>query len=287
MRINLVAALLLLPALLSAQDVVSVKGRIVNPSGEAVEYVQVGIPKYQIGTVSTADGRFAIEMPPDTLQFHHVSYETGYCAITGPAEDLVIVLEPAQLPAAVLIGGNTKEKYLLRPGTKVMGNTGIISFSLSDGHPTGMELGSVARARTPFLVTDILLSIHSNHIPGCIASINIYRIEGKKESFVNVLHQPIYFDVAVSNDPQAFDLQPEESILLEPGQYFIAFQIVGCDEEAMQAILAKPEEERQFWEMSLDAVIYFKSSYRREVALGEMSYLPVNIGISVKGLEYQ
>jgi len=136
-------------------------------------------------------------------------------------------------------------------------------------------------------VQDILFSVHSNHIPGCVASINIYRIEGKKESFVNVLHKPIYFDVAVSNDPQDFDIQPEETLLLEPGRYFIAFQIVGCNNEALQAFLAKKQEERKIWEMSMDFNIYLKSSYVREVALGKMEYLPVNIGVAVKGLEYR
>ena len=127
----------------------------------------------------------------------------------------------------------------------------------------------------------------NNHIPGCVASINVYRIEGKRESFVNVLHKPIYFDVPVSDEPLDFDIRPEETLLLEPGRYFIAFQIVGCDDEALQTFLAKPDEERKLWEMTMDFNIFVKSSYVREVALGEMEHLPVNIGVAVKGLEYQ
>ena len=287
MRINFVLATLLLPVMLFAQDRVTVKGRIVDEKGDAVEYVQLGVPKLQIGTVSTADGRFEIEMPCDTLEFFHVSYQPAAYPVTGAADDVVIVLHEQELPPAVLIGGDTKEKYLLRPGTKVLGNKGIISFSLQNGRSEGRELGSVAQVRKPFLVQDILLSVHSNHIPGCVASVNIYRIEGKNESFVNVLRKPIYFEVAVSDDPQPFDIQPEETLLLEPGKYFIAFQIVGYDEQALAAFLDKPGEDRKFWEMSMDFIIHFKSSYVREVALGEMKSLPVNIGIAVKGLEYQ
>jgi len=287
MRINFVLATLLLPVMLFAQDRVTVKGRIVDEKGDAVEYVQLGVPKLQIGTVSTADGRFEIEMPCDTLEFFHVSYQPAAYPVTGAADDVVIVLHEQELPPAVLIGGDTKEKYLLRPGTKVLGNKGIISFSLQNGRSEGRELGSVAQVRKPFLVQDILLSVHSNHIPGCVASVNIYRIEGKNESFVNVLRKPIYFEVAVSDDPQPFDIQPEETLLLEPGKYFIAFHIVGYDEQALAAFLDKPEEDRKFWEMSMDFIIHFKSSYVREVALGEMKSLPVNIGIAVKGLEYQ
>ena len=287
MRIGLYLALLLLPVCNYAQERVTVKGRIVDENGDAVEYVQLGVPKYQIGTVSTDDGRFEIEVPCDTLEFFHVSYQTAHYPVRGAADDVVIVLQEQELPPAISIGGNTKERYLLRPGMNVLGGKGVISTSLRDGRPIGRELGSVAQAKKPFLVKDILLTVHSNHIPGCVAAVNIYRIGDGEESFVNVLHKPIYFDVAVSDDPQKYDIRPEETILLEPGRYFIAFQLVGCDEEAMQAFLTKPEEDRQFWEMSMDFDIYLKSSYIREAALGEMEHLPVNIGVAVKGLEYQ
>ena len=286
MRINLVSAILLFPALLSAQERVTVKGRIVNEKGEAVEYVQVGMPKYQIGTVSTADGRFEMSVPTDTLDFFHVSYQASRLPVTGPVDDAVIVLHEQELAPAVSIGGNTKEKYLLRAGKNLLKNMGVISISIEDGNFTGKELGSVAQTKKPFLVQDISLSVHDNQIPGCIASINIYRIEGPEESFVNVLHKPIYFEVAVSDAPRKYDIHPEEPLLLEPGRYFIAFQIVGCDETALQAFLAKPMEERVH-EMFINFYIYLKSSYFRESALGEMKHYSVNIGISVKGLEYQ
>lgn len=286
MRIKLAAALLLFPALLSAQERVTVKGRIVNDKGEAVEYVQVGVPKHRIGTISTADGRFEISIPPDTLQFFHVSYQAAGYPVTGPVDDLVIVLHEQELPPAVFIGGDTKEKYLLRSGKNLLKNMGVISISLEDGNFKGKEVGSVAQTKKPFLVQDISLTVHDNRIPGCVASINIYRIEGEEESFVNVLHKPIYFDVAFSDAPQQYDLHPEEPLLLEPGRYFIAFQIVGCDEAALQAFLAKPMEE-QIHEMYINFYIYLKSSYLRKAALGKMKHYPVNIGISVKGLEYR
>ena len=287
MRIELSLAALLLPVLLFAQKNVPVKGQIINEQGEAVEYVQIGLPKRQIGTISTADGRFEMEVPCDTLEFFHVSYQPTCYVVTGPSDDVVIVLQEQELPPAVFIGGDTKEKYLVRPGKHVLKNLGVISTSWQEEHPSGRELGSVAQAKKPFLVKDILLSVRSNHIPGCVASINIYRIEGKKESFVNVLHKPIYFHVPESDQPQDFDIQPEETILLEPGRYFVAFQTVGCDKQVLQAYLAKPVEERKNWEMTMDFDIYLKSSYLREAALGKMENFPVNIGVAVKGLEYQ
>ena len=113
MRIKLLFALLLLPLCAQAHDTFTVSGRIVNESGAPVEYVQVGIPKIGVGTVSSLDGRFEIKVAADTLEFHHVSYQVGYYPVSGPEKDLLIVLKNTELPPAVFIGGNTKEKYLL------------------------------------------------------------------------------------------------------------------------------------------------------------------------------
>lgn len=291
MRIRLLLAFFLFPVCVFAQDYFPVKGQVVNTRGEAVEYVQVGVPGLQIGTISSPDGQFEISVPAGRLEFFHVSYKPASYDVTGPASNVVIVLEDEELKPAVFFGGNTKAKYLLRPGSKLPG--GVASFSLQEGRPKGRELGSVAVVRKPFLVKDIHLSVHSNHIPGCVSAINIYRIDkgadtaDKTESFVNVLHRPMYFDVEVSDKPQNIVVRPEETLLLEPGKYFIAFQIVDCNQEALQAFMAKPKEERQFWEMTMDFIIHFKSSYLREAAFGEMQHLPINIGISVRGLEYQ
>ena len=58
MRIRLLSALLLLPVCVHAQNPFTVSGQIVNEAGNPVEYVQVGIPKSGVGTVSSLDGRF-------------------------------------------------------------------------------------------------------------------------------------------------------------------------------------------------------------------------------------
>ena len=268
------------------QEKVSVKGRIINEQGEAVEYVQVGIPKLQLGTISSADGHFEITAPYDTLEFLHVSYQTGSYVVTGPADDVTVVLHENELSPAVFIGGNTKEKYLLRPGTKMPGNGGVLVFEPKSGSTKGVEIGSVAKTKKPFLVQDIQFGIWQNSIPDCVVSVNIYRIEGKDEEFVNVLRKPIYVDVAKSEKPQEFHIQPEETILLEPGRYYISFQIVDCNEKALEEYLRIPESERDWSKMRLVTILYFKGSYTRKAALGRMEHYPVNIGMVVKGLEY-
>ena len=268
------ALLLLLPVLAWAQEEpVRVKGRIINEQGEAVEYVQVGLPKRHIGTISTVDGRFELSIPPDTLEFFHVSYQPAKVPVTGPAEDLVIVLRGQELPPAVFTGGNTKEKYLVRPGIQV---SGTIDFSRADSGSKGVELGTLVHARKPFLIQHIQFTLRENQIPGCVAAIQVYRIEGNPETFVQVLHKPVYFCIGESATPQDFDIQPEEPILLEPGKYFVAFQIVASDADARREKVPH-----------LYTMLYLRSSYVRYSAMGELTPFPFNIGMSVKGLEYQ
>lgn len=287
MRIKLLLVILLLPLTLWAQEPVSVKGRVINSRGEAVEYVQIGIPKLGVGTISRSDGTFEIEIPADTLEFHHVSYQTTLYPVTGAEQDLVITMPDAELPPAVFIGGDTREKYLLRPGSNLLGKHGSLAFSLLTGHIKGVEVGSVAKTKKPFLVQDILFNIRQNYIPGLVVSVNIYRIEGKKEQFINILHKPLYVKIPESDDSQQYHISPEETILLESGKYFISFQIVDYDDIALEEFLSLPEAERDNRRMKCYTSLYFKSSYLRHAALGQMDHISMNIGMTVKGLEYQ
>ena len=287
MNTKLLLAFLLLPVYVHAQERVSVKGRIINEKGEAVEYVQVGIPKRQIGTISSVDGQFEIAIPPDTLEFFHVSYKTALYPVTGTAEDVVIVLQEQELPPAVFIDGNTREKYLIRPGMKVNERIGGADFYRPAGGGKGAELGCIAKVRKPFLIKDIQFTILDNHIPGCVASVNVYRIEGDPETFINVLHKPIYVNIIESDSRQDYRVQPDENILLEPGRYFVALQVVATDDDAVRRILETPESERHPRALHMSTALYFKSSYERYSAMGKMVKIPVNIGVGVKGLEFQ
>ena len=62
---------------------------------------------------------------------------------------------------------------------------------------------------------------------------------------------------------------------------------MDCNETALKEYLQTPESERNWSQMRLSTILYFKRNYTRKNALGEMDNIPVNIGIVVKGLEYQ
>ena len=191
----------------------------------------------------------------------------------------VMVYAQEQLPPAVVIGKNVKEKYLVRPGAKVMGNNALGAFQLRSEKDMEREIGTITQVKKPFLVKDISLSIHENTIPGCVAAINIYQIGGKKE--------PLFFNIAVSDKPKDYHIRPEKPLVLEPGKYFIGFQIAGCDKEALKAFLAKPEKERKYYEMALYFVLHFKNGHGRETPQSKMERNHFNMGLAVKGTDYK
>ena len=92
--------LLTLCMIATAQDdMKTIAGRITDHNGQHIEYVAVGIPGSNIGTVSDSEGIFSLELPDTTdsdLMFFHVSYKeksipaTEIIAADGP---VTVILE--------------------------------------------------------------------------------------------------------------------------------------------------------------------------------------------------
>ena len=106
-----------------------------------------------------------------------------------------------------------------------------------------------------------------NTIPGCIAAINIYRIEGEPEQFINILRKPIYVNIALSKEKQDFNIQPEEFILLDPGRYFISFAVVDCD---MDAIVLKIRQEGDACHEGYLSCFFRKINTKNEIDIDDL-----------------
>ena len=177
-----------------------------------------------------------------------------------------------QIPELVFTGKATKEKYLLRKGVAVLAGQALGGFIYQDGKLSSMEFGSTASTGKPFRVQEISFTVVSNGIPGCKGRIGIYRLEKETKIYRNVLRKPLLVDIPVRESANEIVIRPEETIDLEPGRYFIAFSI-----------------ERYSPDISEDTPgLYFKfyhhDGYYREPPAVKLKYLPVSIGIRVKGL---
>ena len=296
MTYKLLTVFFLIAAVFSASDAASaqqthiLKGNIVNQDGKAVEYVAVGIPGSGIGAISSADGRFRLEIPDgtaDTLEFHHVSYLTGLVPASeyNGTDSLTVTLVPAELQEAVVLGAGSKEKTLVNKGARFPAAYGVYTPDM-----TGNEIGSTVKVRHRFQIKEFNFKVAVNTIEECKVSLNVYRItEG---IFRNIMTVPLYIDIRTSSRPVSYRAAPSATMILEPGEYFVSLAFVDCSDKSKaewneakdltgKAYMEKINENR------LEFPLYFKSGYCRDTVLGEIVKSPFNMGLTVSGLEYR
>ena len=296
MTYKLLTVFFLIAAVFSASDAASaqqthiLKGNIVNQDGKAVEYVAVGIPGSGIGAISSADGRFRLEIPDgtaDTLEFHHVSYLTGLVPASeyNGTDSLTVTLVPAELQEAVVLGAGSKEKTLVNKGARFPAAYGVYTPDM-----TGNEIGSTVKVRHRFQIKEFNFKVAFNTIEECKVSLNVYRItEG---IFRNIMTVPLYIDIRTSSRPVSYRAAPSATMILEPGEYFVSLAFVDCSDKSKaewneakdltgKAYMEKINENR------LEFPLYFKSGYCRDTVLGEIVKSPFNMGLTVSGLEYK
>ena len=288
--IFLIAAVFSASDAASAQQTHILKGNIVNQDGKAVEYVAVGIPGSGIGAISSADGRFRLEIPDgtaDTLEFHHVSYLTGLVPASeyNGTDSLTVTLVPAELQEAVVLGSGAKEKTLVNKGARFPAAYGVYTPDM-----TGNEIGSTVKVRHRFQIKEFNFKVAVNTIEECKVSLNVYRItEG---IFRNIMTVPLYIDIRTSARPVSYRAVPSAAMILEPGEYFVSLAFVDCSDRSKaewneakdltgKAYMEKINENR------LEFPLYFKSGYCRDTVLGEIVKSPFNMGLTVSGLEYR
>ena len=189
-----------------------------------------------------------------------------------------------ELEAAVLTESRSKEKNLGGKGMKFPG--GIIFMTPES---VGKEIGSLVKTKHPFLVKAISFTVEENRMEGCKASIRIYRMEGE-DNLVNIVTMPIYQDIPKATDETTFSIAPQESIVLDPGEYYISFCLTEISQEIMDrwAEYDSWSDEHRFDMYRQDRVyfpLYLKSSYTRERSDHPLTKWGANIGIEVKGIE--
>ena len=189
-----------------------------------------------------------------------------------------------ELEAAVLTESKSKEKNLGGKGMKFPG--GCIFMTPES---VGKEIGSLVKTRHPFLVKTICFTVEENRMEGCQASLRIYRMDSE-DNLMNIVTMPIYQDIPKATEQTKFSIVPEESIVLDPGEYYISFCLTEISQEIMDR-WAESEtwsEDQRFSMYRQDRIffpLYLKSSYTRERPDHPLTKWGANIGIEVMGIE--
>ena len=186
-----------------------------------------------------------------------------------------------ELDAAVVTDAKRKDKNLDGKGMRFPGRAMMIPESV------GKEIGSIVKVKDTFLVKSICFTVDENRMEGCKASIRIYRItdEGNLD---NIVTMPISQDIPKTEKKTTFSIVPQESIELEPGEYYISFALTEISETiADKWANTKTWDAKERYTNQLEDCIFFpvyvKSSYSRENSDSPLTKWKYNIGMTVIG----
>ena len=115
------SALLALPALLAAQEPVTITGKVTSDAGQPLGQVEVAIPTMGLGALSKDDGRYTIVVPGArvsgqtvTLVARRLGYKSTTAQITltpgGVTHDFTLAANPLQLGEVVVTGAGTSSQ---------------------------------------------------------------------------------------------------------------------------------------------------------------------------------
>ena len=186
-----------------------------------------------------------------------------------------------ELDAAVVTDAKRKDKNLDGKGMRLPGRAMMIPESV------GKEIGSIVKVKDTFLVKSICFTVDENRMEGCKASIRIYRItdEGNLD---NIVTMPICQDIPKAEKKTTFSIVPQESIELEPGEYYISFALTEISETiADKWANSKAWDAKERYANQLEDCMFFpvyvKSSYSRSTAEHPLEKWKYNIGMTVRG----
>ena len=187
-----------------------------------------------------------------------------------------------ELDAAVVTDAKRKDKNLDGKGMRFPGGAMMMI-----PESVGKEIGSIVEVKNPFLVKSICFTVDENRMEGCKASIRIYRIT-EDGDLANIVTMPISQDIPKAEKKTTFSIVPQESIELEPGEYYISFALTEISETIAdkwanaKAWDAKERYANQL-EDSMFFPVYVKSSYSRENSDSPLTKWKYNIGMTVIG----
>ena len=123
----ILSALIALPALLAAQQPVTITGKVTSDAGQPLGQVEVAIPTMGLGGLTKEDGRYALVIPGArvsgqtvTLTARRLGYKSQSAQVTlasgGVTHDFTLASNPLQLGEVVVTGAGTSAQ------TNALGN---------------------------------------------------------------------------------------------------------------------------------------------------------------------
>ena len=187
-----------------------------------------------------------------------------------------------ELDAAVVTDAKRKDKNLDGKGMRLPGGVMMLT-----PESVGKEIGSLVEVKQPFLVKTISFTVDENRMEGSKASIRIYRMH-EDGNLENIVTMPINQDIPKAEKKTTFSIAPQESLELEPGEYYISFALTEISDAIEDKWTdSKTWNEKERYTNQLEDCMYFpvyvKSSYCRQNSSSALTKWKYNIGMHVNG----
>lgn len=179
-----------------------------------------------------------------------------------------VAINPKMLDEVIVCDRKKRKTKFGGNGIKIPG--GVTSWERNN---IGSEVGYVIKSERLFEVSEISFSVLQNSLKGAKAGINLYIIDNG--TFVNVLQNPIYIYIPISDNKQEFCIVPDERIVIGSGEYYLSLMLVDYDRTTCK------ESEKMLFPL------YLKKSYIRNSGKDGLKKISVGLGIEAKGFEYR
>lgn len=238
-----------------------------SQTNQPIAYVNIGILKKGVGTVSDEQGNFALiiedQYSADTLRFSIIGYETKNYLVSDFRNQF-------QQHATITMKKSITElnEVVIKPGKIKYAELGnkFNSKSVTGGFQTnklGSEVGTVMRIKkAPSYVERVTFRVAVNKYDSAIWRVNIYLMKDGLPG-ENMLKQPVYLKSYKSNEVLSLDLS----------QYMI---------EVNDDFLVSLELIQDLGERGLDFCAGFlgNSLFFRDASQGEWKKFPAGLGFS-------
>ena len=287
MALSVLCSLLCTMALYGQERVIS--GKVVDSSGEGIEYVSMGVAGTNFSGISDAGGNFSLRIPEYVLDkdlvFAHLSYNemsipadsliSAYNAAAARGGTFLITLEQRQLniaPITVTAG---------RLRTKNLNSVGVILRSFGAYHirpwpyrnqpPTGgaegINNGYIMEFERSTWITQLELTVLHNSFDSMVFRFVAYRIEDDG-SYTPLMHSPHYLNLEKAYRSKTYKWDVSELNIYSSGQVYIGIDMVYDSDRG-----------------EIKMPVYNQPSYYRNMATGIMHKESHSIGLKIRGAE--
>lgn len=149
-------------------------------TNKKLEYVTIGVPGTNIGTISNTDGEFSIKIKSDlnakALDFSYIGYYNATYPITGDAQDITIQLSPnINVLSDVVVEAVDARKLVEKAIAKIPANYGTEPTMLS-----AFYRETVKKRRSYINISEAILEIYKTPYSDGISGDRVQVYKGRK-----------------------------------------------------------------------------------------------------------